>query len=557
MEEHVTNRANRGPTLTLHQVKNVRCDQYYPDCVSRGTPRMDETALLAAIVDSSDDAIVSKTLDGIITSWNRAAERIFGYTAAEAIGQRITLIIPPERHAEEGDVLARIGRGEKVEHFETIRQTKDGRRLNISLTISPVRDAQGRIIGASKIARDITERKRAEEEHSRLAAIVDSSDDAIIGKTLGGTITSWNRAAERIFGYTAAEAIGQRITLIIPPERHAEEDVVLARIGRGEKIEHFETIRQTKDGRQLNISLTVSPVKDARGRIIGASKVARDITGRKQFESEREVLLTGELAARQEAQQANRSLNEQLELLKREVLAREKAQAELAEAVNARDEFIAVAAHELRNPLNVFHLTLQLLYRVSSDPSGFPQIRGLLEKSRIQLGRLTTSVDRLLDVTRIRAGRFELYRETVDLSGLIREVVGRFANEQPNIPISLNLEAAIKGTWDRTRIDQALTNLLSNAIKYGRQRPITVGASVNDHEAVVTMQDEGIGIPYEGLKRIFDRFERIAPQLGNEGLGLGLWITKQIVEAHGGTIRAESELGRGSVFTITLPLQNG
>jgi signal transduction histidine kinase len=211
----------------------------------------------------------------------------------------------------------------------------------------------------------------------------------------------------------------------------------------------------------------------------------------------------------------------------------------------------------LRNPLNVFHLTLQLLYRVSSDPSGFPQIRGLLEKSRIQLGRLTTSVDRLLDVTRIRAGRFELYRETVDLSGLIREVVGRFANEQPNIPISLNLEAAIKGTWDRTRIDQALTNLLSNAIKYGRQRPITVGASVNDHEAVVTMQDEGIGIPYEGLKRIFDRFERIAPQLGNEGLGLGLWITKQIVEAHGGTIRAESELGRGSVFTITLPLQNG
>jgi PAS domain S-box-containing protein len=551
---------NRGLTLTLHQVKNGTSDRYYPDvtaCVSRGTQSMDETALLASIVDSSDDGIVSQTLDGIITSWNRAAQRIFGYTAAEAIGQRITLIIPPERHAEEADVLARIGLGEKVEQFETIRQTKDGRQINISLTVSPVKDAQGRIIGASKIWSDITNRKRAEEEHSRLAAIVDSSDDAIISKTLDGTITSWNRAAQRIFGYTAAEAIGQRITLIIPAERHAEEDYVLARIGRGEMIEHFETIRQTKDGRQLNISLTVSPVKDTRGRIIGASKVARDITGKRQFESEREGLLTRELAARQEAQQANRSLNEQLELLKREVLAREKAQAELAEAVNARDEFIAVAAHELRNPLNVFHLTLQLLYRVSSDPSGFPQIRGLLEKTRIQLGRLTTSVDRLLDVTRIRAGRFELYRETFDLSGVIREVVSRFANEHPNIPISLNLEAAIKGTWDRTRIDQALTNLLSNAIKYGRKRPITIGASVNDHEAVATLQDEGIGIPYEGLKRIFDRFERIAPRSGNEGLGLGLWITKQIVEAHGGTIRAESELGRGSVFTITLPLQKG
>src|ERR1700730_17317513 len=171
MEEHVTNRANRGPTLTLHQVKNVRCDQYYPDvtaCVSRGTPRMDEKALLALIVDSSDDAIVSKTLDGIITSWNRAAERIFGYTAAEAIGQRITLIIPPERHAEEGDVLARIGRGEKIEHFETIRRTKDGRRLNISLTVSPVKDARGRIIGASKVARDITERKQFESEREVL-----------------------------------------------------------------------------------------------------------------------------------------------------------------------------------------------------------------------------------------------------------------------------------------------------------------------------------------------------------------------------------------------------
>lgn len=394
-------------------------------------------------------------------------------------------------------------------------------------------------------------------ETTLLAEIVDSSDDAIISKTLDGIITSWNRAAERIFGYTAAEAIGQRITLIIPPERHAEEDDVLARIGHGEKIDHFETIRRTKDGRQLNISLTVSPVKDAQGQIIGVSKVARDITGKKQFEHEREVLLTRELAARQEAQQANRALDEQLELLKREVLAREKAQAELADAVNARDDFIAVAAHELRNPLNVFHLTLQLVYRSLSDPSGFPQIRGLLEKSRIQLGRLTASVDRLLDVTRIRAGRFELYRETVDLSGLIREVVSRFANEHSNIPISLNLEAAIKGTWDRIRIDQVLTNLLSNAIKYGRQRPITVGASVNNHEAVVTLQDEGIGIPYEGLKRIFDRFERIAPRSGNEGLGLGLWITKEIVEAHGGTIRAESELGRGSVFTVTLPLQNG
>ncbi|MBV8056122.1 MAG: PAS domain S-box protein, partial [Deltaproteobacteria bacterium] len=158
---------------------------------------------LAAIVDSSDDAIISTTPEGIITSWNRGAEQIFGYSAAEAIGQHITLIIPPERHAEENDVLAHIRRGEKVDHFETVRQAKDGRKLDISLTVSPIKDAQGRIIGASKVARDIALRKRADEERERLAAIIDSSDDAIVGKTLDGVITSWNRGAEQMFGYSA------------------------------------------------------------------------------------------------------------------------------------------------------------------------------------------------------------------------------------------------------------------------------------------------------------------------------------------------------------------
>ncbi len=152
------------------------------------------TALLAAIIDSSDDAIVSKTLEGVITSWNRGAEKMFGYSAAEAIGQNIKLIIPLERHAEEDDVLAHIRRGEKIDHFETVRQAKDGRQVDISLTVSPVRDAHGQIIGASKVARDITLRKRAaDEDRERLAAIVDSSDDAIVSKTLEGIITSWNR----------------------------------------------------------------------------------------------------------------------------------------------------------------------------------------------------------------------------------------------------------------------------------------------------------------------------------------------------------------------------
>ena len=241
--------------------------------------------LLSAVVDSSDDAIISKDLNGIITSWNSGAQRLFGYSAEEAIGQSVaTLLIPADRQDEEPDILARLRRGQRVDHFETIRRRKDGALLDISLTISPVRDGSGAIIGASKIARDITQSKRAERANRLLSAIVDSSEDAIISKDLNGVITSWNKSAERLFGYTEGEAIGQTVaTLLIPPDRQDEEPDILARLRRGERVEHFETIRRRKDGTLLDISLTISPVRDAAGKIIGASKIARDITERKRI----------------------------------------------------------------------------------------------------------------------------------------------------------------------------------------------------------------------------------------------------------------------------------
>ena len=232
---------------------------------------------LAQVVDSSDDAIVTKDLDGTITSWNRAAERMFGYTAAEAIGRSVRMIIPPELQGEEDQVLARIRAGRALTHFETERVRKDGSRISMSLTVSPVRDQAGRVIGASKIARDITERKNSDLAIRRMAAAVMSSDDAIVTKTLDGIITSWNPAAERIFGYTAAEAIGQSIRILIPKDRQGEEDVVIARIRAGETVDHYETTRVAKDGHSIAIALTVSPVRDDSGVIVGASKIARDI----------------------------------------------------------------------------------------------------------------------------------------------------------------------------------------------------------------------------------------------------------------------------------------
>lgn len=358
-----------------------------------------------------------------------------------------------------------------------------------------------------------------------LSAIVESSGDAIVSKTLEGIITSWNRSAERMFGYTAAEAVGQSIRLIIPHDRQEEEEYILGRIRRGERV-NFETVRQAKDGRRLDISLTVSPIRDSSGRVVGASKIARDISEGKRLQHETEELLRREQAARKE----------------------------LAQAITARDEFIAVAAHELRNPLQVFRLTLELLHRIGGDPARYDQMPRLIERADTHLSRLIALVDRLLDVTRIRAGGFDLYREPVDLGRLVSDIAARFSSDHVTTPFSVNAESGLNGMWDKLRLEQAVTNLISNATKYGQGKPVVIMAYKADRQAIVAVRDEGLGISPENLTRIFDQFERLSGNGAGEGWGLGLWITKRIVEAHGGTILAESSVDTGSVFTIRLPL---
>ncbi len=248
-------------------------------------------ARLAAIVSSSDDAIVAKDLNGTITDWNATAERLFGYTAEEAIGRNISLIAPPGREVEMREILAKVVRGEKVDHFETQRRHKDGSLIEISVTVSPIYGASGKVVGASKIAREIGERKRLAAQRGLLAAIVSASGDAIISKDLDGTVTSWNNAAERLFGYTEAEMLGQSISKIVPPERIDETKRILAEIARGERIDHFETQRRHKDGSLVEISLTVSPIYDDAGRVIGASKISRDISERRHAEERLRLLM--------------------------------------------------------------------------------------------------------------------------------------------------------------------------------------------------------------------------------------------------------------------------
>jgi len=247
---------------------------------------------LAAIVDSSTDAIISKTVTGIVQTWNPGAERLYGYLAQEMIGRPMSLLLPPDRAGEEEEILARISRGEGVDHFETVRLRKDRRLINISLTISPVKNHKGEIVGASHIARDITERVEYGRLTGLLAAIVESADDAIVGKDLSGVIQTWNQGAQKLYGYSQEQAIGRSMTMLLPPGREDEEADILARIARGERVEHFETERLRHDGERINVSITISPIRNGGGKVIGASHLARNITDRNRLES-----ATAQLAA--------------------------------------------------------------------------------------------------------------------------------------------------------------------------------------------------------------------------------------------------------------------
>jgi PAS domain S-box-containing protein len=487
--------------------------------------RPDEAALrLAAIVESAEDAIISEALDGRIVSWNHAAEEIFGYTAEEALGQPISLIVPHDREAiEEEAVMARVRRGELVEHFETFRRRKDGLAVAMSLTISPIRTPEGEIIGVSTIARDVSSRHRADRAGRRLAAIIESSDDAIVSKDLNGIVTSWNRAAERMFCYTAAEMIGESIRILIPEDRQSEEDHVLSQIRQGKKVDHFETIRRRKDGILLPISLTVSPILGPRGEIVGASKIARDISERKRNEEELERLLNA-----------------------------------TKEASRLKDEFLATLSHELRTPLNAI-LGYSRMIRsglVASENQG-----RAIETIERNATALTQIVEDVLDVSRIIAGRIRLNVQPVDLPTVVSFALDavRHAADAKGVRLETVLDpraAPISG--DPDRLQQVIWNLVSNAVKFTRRggRVQVLLERANSHVEVI-VSDTGIGIDPDFLPHIFERFRQADSGTTRErgGLGLGLAIARHLIELHGGTIHAASAgPGTGATFRVSLPL---
>lgn len=486
--------------------------------------------LLSAIIDSSDDAIISKTLDGIVTSWNRSAERIFGYTRDEMMGQPITRLLPPQRRAEETDILARIRRGEAIYHLETQRQRKNGQLIDVSVTISPIRAPDGTIIGASKVARDITELRRIGRAGLLLAAIVNSSDDAIVSKNLDGIITSWNAGAERIFGYTEDEMIGKPVLLLVPPDRKEEEPKILQRIRSGERVDHFETMRRRKNGELFPVSLTISPVKDTNGTIIGASKIARDITELKRIAAERDELLESERAARGRAEQANRM----------------------------KDDFLATVSHELRTPLNAIVGWTQVLKDTPGATSEMLDGIEVIERNAFVQAQL---IDDLLDLGRITAGKLALDTSWLEIGRVVQDAIAsvRPSAEAKQVAIKSIIDEVRGGmVGDRKRLQQVLWNLLANAIKFtpkGGHIIVTVGR-INSH-VEIAVSDNGRGIAADFLPYVFERFRQADSSTTRQygGLGIGLALVKQLVELHGGDVRAESAgLNQGATFTVSLPI---
>lgn len=477
----------------------------------------EKSAMLNAIVEWSNDAIISKNLDGIITSWNPAAEKMFGYTPEEAIGKPITLIIPQDLRSEEASIISTIKQGEGIEHYDTVRRRKDGTLIDISLTVSPIKNMFGEIVGASKIARDISTQKVADRNQAVLAAVVDSSDDAIITKNLDGIITSWNEGAHKIFGYKAEEIIGKSILTLIPHNRLHEETEIIRKIRKGERIAHFDTIRVRKDGIFIHISLTISPVKDKAGNIIGVSKIARDITER---------------------------VNIQKQL--------EEQKAKLVELNRIKDEFIQVASHELKTPLTSIKAYLQLLESESESEN----TKHHLQKTLNLIKKLNNLVSDMLDVSRIQLGKLLLDSSTFHLEELLAESIDNLRYHTSHTILREGNAEGLYIKGDKGRLEQVIVNLVDNAIKYSpKADQVIIAVDKQKDDVIISVRDFGFGIDPKYQAQIFEQFFRIDHSFYLPGMGLGLYIAHDLVTRHNGKMWVKSEPGKGSTFYFSLPIE--
>jgi PAS domain S-box-containing protein len=479
--------------------------------------------MLASIVESSEVGIIRKSLQGMIQSWNAAAERLFGYSAAEAVGRHISLVIPPERLAEEDEIIKSLEAGRRMEHFETERLRADGTRIWVSLTVSPVKDDEGNVIGASKMVRDITDRKVAEAERQKFAALVESSTDFIGICDLNAVPIFVNRAGLELVGLDSVEAARSMTVweFFFPEDRERIRRELFPAVLEKGHAEIEVRFRNFKTGAARWMVYKILTLTDGEGRPVAIGSVSQDITDRRRLED----TLRG-LAA------------------------------DLSDADRRKDEFLATLAHELRSPLAPLSNVLEVWKR-SDDPAMLDGARATMER---QLGQMVRLVDDLLDLNRITHNRLELRRGRVEISDVIQQAVEVCRLLADSLGHELRVQVPSEPTWleaDSARLAQVLGNLLNNACKYTDPGgKISVTAQRQDGEVAIVVKDSGVGISPEKLDTIFDMFMQVdqSSDRAQGGLGIGLTLVKRLVEMHGGTVEAKSEgRGRGSEFIVRLP----
>jgi len=552
---------------------------------------MDSRAHLAAIVESSDDAIISKNLDGIIQSWNKGAEKIFGYTAAETIGKPVTMLMPPNKVDEEPKILAQIRRGQIVDHYETVRQRKDGTLIDISLTVSPIFDARGNIIGASKIARDITERRRAEAALREQAEIVETInrigvmlsaelDQEKLVQAVTDACTELTGAQFGSFFYNILDEQGgsymlytlsgvpreafahfpmPRATDLFGPTFRGEGTVLIADVKQDPRYGKSSPYYGMPPGHLPVTSYLAVPVVARSGETLGGLFFGHP---EPDVFTDRDARILEGLAAQtgiamdnarlyHKAQQAAR---EREELLKREQAAREQAET----ASRAKDEFLSILSHEMRTPLNALVGWTRILQTGDLDEE---QIAQVLETMNRNLHLQTRLIEDMLDVSRIISGKLRLDAQPTDPTVVISAAVDslRPAADAKNIRLQVVMDfGAGLVLGDADRLQQVIWNLLSNAIKFtpkGGKAQVQL-ERINSH-VELSVSDTGPGIDENFLPYVFERFRQAdsTSTRTHGGLGLGLSIVRHLVELHGGTVEAGNRIDRqGAIFTVRLPI---